>query len=192
MFQSAAIHDRNAAACITNQPSLLQLECGLRHPFATHAEHVGNQFLRHHQICARQAVQAQQQPAAQLLVERMMAVTHRCLRHLRDQRLGIAKQKARDRAESLKLIFHELRFQLEAFARALHDRAAGRGIAAMNNEMPTMPSLPTTAISPESPFSFTYSNETMAEVGKYTIFSVAPASGFVFSFHLGFPVTIHR
>ena len=149
MFQSAAIHDRNATACITNQPSLLQLECGLRHPFATHAEHVGNQFLRHHQICARQAVQAQQQPAAQLLVERMMAVTHRCLRHLRDQRLGIAKQKARDRAESLKLIFHELR-------------------------------LPTTAISPESPFSITYSNETMAEVGKYTFFSVTPGLGFCF------------
>ena len=36
----------------------------------------------------------------------------------------------------------------------------------MNSEMPTMPSLPTTAISAEAPFSITYSSETMAVVGK--------------------------
>ena len=36
----------------------------------------------------------------------------------------------------------------------------------MNSEMPTMPSLPTTAISAEAPSSMTYSKETMAVVGK--------------------------
>ena len=45
-----------------------------------------------------QAVQAQQQPAAQLLVERMVAVAHRRLRHLRDQRLGVAQQQVQHRA----------------------------------------------------------------------------------------------
>ena len=38
----------------------------------------------------------------------------------------------------------------------------------MNSEMPTIPSLPTMAISADSPFSVTYSSETMVVVGKYT------------------------
>jgi hypothetical protein len=36
----------------------------------------------------------------------------------------------------------------------------------MNKEMPTSPSLPTTAISADAPFSVTESNDTMAETGK--------------------------
>ena len=39
-----------------------------------------------------------------------------------------------------------------------------------------MPSLPTTAISAEAPFSITYSSETMAVVGKYTWLSWLPDS----------------
>jgi len=46
----------------------------------------------------------------------------------------------------------------------------------MNNEMPTTPSLPTTAISAEAPFSITYSSETIEVVGKYTWASAPPAS----------------
>jgi hypothetical protein len=38
----------------------------------------------------------------------------------------------------------------------------------MNSEIPSMPSLPTTAISADAPSSMTYSNETMDVVGKYT------------------------
>jgi hypothetical protein len=38
----------------------------------------------------------------------------------------------------------------------------------MNTETPTRPSLPTTAISAESPFAMTYRSETMQVVGKYT------------------------
>ena len=37
----------------------------------------------------------------------------------------------------------------------------------MNNGTPTMPSLPTTAISDDAPLSVTYINETIAVVGKY-------------------------
>src|SRR6202035_1644698 len=40
----------------------------------------------------------------------------------------------------------------------------------------TMPSLPTTAISADAPFSITYSSETIAVVGKYTWVNVAPDS----------------
>jgi hypothetical protein len=46
----------------------------------------------------------------------------------------------------------------------------------MNRDIPTMPSLPTTAISADAPFSMTYSSETMAVVGKYTWVNVAPDS----------------
>ena len=46
----------------------------------------------------------------------------------------------------------------------------------MNSEMPTIPSLPTTAISAEAPSSITYSSETMEVVGKYTWLSVVPDS----------------
>ncbi len=46
----------------------------------------------------------------------------------------------------------------------------------MNSETPTMPSLPTTAISADAPFSITYSNDTIAVVGKYTWLSGLPDS----------------
>ena len=36
----------------------------------------------------------------------------------------------------------------------------------MNSEMPTTPSLPTTAISADAPFSITYSRETIELAGK--------------------------
>jgi hypothetical protein len=46
----------------------------------------------------------------------------------------------------------------------------------MKSEIPTNPSLPTTAISADAPFSITYNRETMAVVGKYTWLSVSPDS----------------
>jgi hypothetical protein len=49
------------------------------------------------ELVGRQAVEAEQQPAAQLLVERVVAVAHRGLRHLRDQRLRVAQQQVQHR-----------------------------------------------------------------------------------------------
>jgi hypothetical protein len=43
--------------------------------------------LGHGQLVARQTVEGQQQPAAELLVDGVVAVAHRGLGHLRDQRL---------------------------------------------------------------------------------------------------------
>jgi hypothetical protein len=40
-----------------------------------------------------EAIERQQQPAAQLLVHRVMAIAHRGLRHLRDQGLRVAQQQ---------------------------------------------------------------------------------------------------
>ena len=46
----------------------------------------------------------------------------------------------------------------------------------MNEAMPTMPSLPTTATSVDEPFSVMYKIDTTAVIGKYTWVSSAPDS----------------
>jgi hypothetical protein len=51
----------------------------------------------------RQAVQAQQQPAAQLLIDRVVPIAHRSLRHLRQQRLRVAQQHVLQRPGALEL-----------------------------------------------------------------------------------------
>ena len=76
-----------------------------------------------------QSIETEQKPSAQLLVQRMVPVAHRRLRHLRDQRLGIAQQQVQHRCP-VELVLDHTRFQAQALAGALHDRAAGRGLAA--------------------------------------------------------------
>jgi hypothetical protein len=49
-----------------------------------------------------------QQPAAQLLVQRMVPVAHRRLRHLGQQRLGVAQQQALHRAGAKELVLQQL------------------------------------------------------------------------------------
>jgi hypothetical protein len=58
---------------------------------ARNAEHVGNELLRHQDLVRLQTIEAEEQPPAQLLVDGVMAVAHRGLRHLRDQRLRTAR-----------------------------------------------------------------------------------------------------
>jgi hypothetical protein len=60
----------------------------------------------------------------------MVPVAHRGLRHLRDQRLRIAKQQVLQRAAALEFIFEHRRAQLVGVTRALHDGAAWRGLTA--------------------------------------------------------------
>src|SRR5579862_2303060 len=88
-FQPLAIEDRDTPSGILNETGSLQLESSLGDAFSPNAEHVGNQFLRHHQFRTLQPVEAQKKPPAKLLIERMMPVAYRGLRHLRDERLGI-------------------------------------------------------------------------------------------------------
>ena len=103
-----------------------------------------------------QPVQAQQQPAAQLLVHRMVAVAYRRLRHLRDQRLRIAQQQVLHRAAAVELLLEHLSPAVDSRRPALCTTARlGVVSPPMNRETPTRPSLPTTAISAEAPFSMT-------------------------------------
>jgi hypothetical protein len=124
-----------------------------------------------------QAVQAQQQPAAQLLVQRVVAVAHRRLRHLRDQRLRVAQQQVHHRAGAVELFLHG---RAQAVARPALCTTARLGVDSppMKSEMPTIPSLPTTAISAEAPSSMTYSSDTMARGGKVHVAAACPPDSY--------------
>src|ERR1700738_2187279 len=60
----------------------------------------------------------------------MMPVAYRRLRHLGDERLGVAQQKMHGRSETPELILEQFGLEPESVPRALHHRAAGRGLAA--------------------------------------------------------------
>jgi hypothetical protein len=49
-FQSGSIKYGNVTAAVLNQPRSLQLASGLGDAFATHAQHMRNQFMRHRQL----------------------------------------------------------------------------------------------------------------------------------------------
>ena len=84
----------------------------------------------HHQLIARQAIQAEQQPAAELLVHRVVAVAHRCLAHLGDQRLGEAQHQVHHRDRALELGLDGISAQSVTHACALHHGLVRRGTAA--------------------------------------------------------------
>ena len=130
MFQALGVQHGNVPAQITDQTGGLQLESRFCHALAAHAEHVGDQFMRHHELVALQAVEAHQQPATELPVQGVEPVAHRRLRHLCDQRLGVAQQKAHQRAGSGELRLYHRRRQHKTTARAKHHGAAGRRPAA--------------------------------------------------------------
>src|ERR1700676_4042779 len=92
-LQTRAIEHADPASLVTDQPGVLQLPGGFGDAFAAHAQHVGDQFLGHGEFVRLQAIETEQQPPAQLLVDRMMPIAYRRLRHLDDQRLGVAQQK---------------------------------------------------------------------------------------------------
>src|ERR1700676_2047953 len=129
-LQARAIEHRDLASPVTDQPGVLQLPGGFGDAFTTHAEHVGDQFLGHGEFVRLQTIETQQQPPAQLLVDRMMPIAYRRLRHLGDQRLGVAQQEVHRRTETPELILEQFGLEPESVPGALHHRAAGRGLAA--------------------------------------------------------------
>jgi len=112
-------------------------------------------FLRHDELVGRQAIEGQQATTAQLLVHRVMPVAHGGLRHLGDQGLRVAQQSQLQSAIAVELVLEPLTDEPVRVAGALHDRPAWRGLAPMKSAMPITPSLPTTEISAEAPFSST-------------------------------------
>jgi hypothetical protein len=56
----------------------------------------------------------------------MMPIAYRRLRHLGDQRLGVAQQEVHRRTETPELILEQIGLEPEGVPRALHHRAAER------------------------------------------------------------------
>ena len=93
LFEQRPVEHRDLSAVVLDNTEVLQLASGLGHTLAAYPKHVGDQLLGHNQAIARQPVQRQQQSAAQLLVDRVVAVTNRRLGHLRNQCLGITQHQ---------------------------------------------------------------------------------------------------
>jgi len=86
--------------------------------------------------------------------------------HLRQQGLRVAEQNVLELPGPHEFPFELLTSQTIGMSRALDDAAARVVSPHMNSAPPTMPSLPTTAISADEPSSTTNSNETIEVVGK--------------------------
>jgi hypothetical protein len=97
-FEPAAVDNRDEAAGILDDAALLELAGGLRDPLPAHAQHGGNEFLRHLNLVFGQAVEAVQQPATELLLDGVMQIADRRLLHLRDQGMGEFKHEQLEHA----------------------------------------------------------------------------------------------
>jgi hypothetical protein len=80
-------------ADVVDQARRAQPRCRLGHTLSAHAEHVAEGLLRHGQMVVRQTIHGQEQPAAELLIDGMMAVAYRRLGDLRDQCLREAQHQ---------------------------------------------------------------------------------------------------
>src|ERR1700687_697449 len=124
------VQHRNMSAVVMNDAELLHFPGRFGDALTTHAEHVSDQFLGHRQFVGRQAVQGQQQPTAQLLVYRVMAVADCSLGHLREQRLRVTQQQNLHLTVAMKLVLEFLAEQPVSITGALYDRAVRGRFAA--------------------------------------------------------------
>jgi nitrogen-specific signal transduction histidine kinase len=136
LFELRSVEHGDFSPRITNDAQLLQLAGRLGDAFAAHAEHVRDELLRHLQLIARETIERQQQPAAQLLFERVMPVADRGLRHLRNERLGVTQQDVEHFAVAIEFLLEPVAGQAIGVAGALHDGAARRGLAAHEQRDP--------------------------------------------------------
>jgi hypothetical protein len=81
-LEFGAIEHADVSAFVFDNPESVQFSGGFGHALAAHPEHVGDEFLGHVHLVTGQTVQRHEQPAAQLLVNGVMAVAHGRLRHL--------------------------------------------------------------------------------------------------------------
>ena len=133
---------RDLPTAVADHTESLQLARGLRDAFAAHPQHVGDQFLGHFQLVRRQPVEREQQPAAKLLVDGMVSITHRGLGHLRNQRLRVAKEQVLQTAVAIKFFLDPLARQSICEPGALNDGRVRRRLAAHEKRDADRASLP--------------------------------------------------
>jgi hypothetical protein len=77
---------------VTDRPALLQTSCRRRNALPANPEEIRDLFLRSFEVARRDAIESQQQPATQLLIEGMMAIADRQHSRLSEQRLCVAQE----------------------------------------------------------------------------------------------------
>jgi hypothetical protein len=82
----------------------LQLAGRLRYAFPADTHEIGDLFLGDRQIARWLPIQEHEQPAAQLLVDRVVPIARDCLRHLRNIRLCISQKHTQHRAAPFALL----------------------------------------------------------------------------------------
>ena len=73
-FQAGSVQYLDAPAHVSDQSIFLQALSSMGNAFSAHTQHVGDQLLCHHQLIRRHPVMAQEQPAAELLLQRVQTV----------------------------------------------------------------------------------------------------------------------
>ena len=104
-FELGPVQYLDGSSLVRNDPHFLQFQRRMGHALATHTEHVRNEFLRHGQVVVRQTVHGQQQPAAKLLVDAVVAVAYGGLGDLCDQRLRVAQHQHQQLTVPLEFLF---------------------------------------------------------------------------------------
>lgn len=75
-FQPLPVNYCYRSPIVCNQFFRCKFSGSQRYAFAPHAEHIGNEVVRHHQLIRMKAVVAQKQPPAKLLFDRMQTVAN--------------------------------------------------------------------------------------------------------------------
>jgi hypothetical protein len=82
-LQTCSFEHGYLAARATNEVGIPGLPRCLCNNIPAHAKHVRDELPSHRQLISGESIQAQQQPRAQLLVDEVVAIANRRLRHLR-------------------------------------------------------------------------------------------------------------
>ena len=117
------IQDADLAAAVFDQVLPLEVRCRFGHAFPAHAEHVGEELVRHAEFRRAHPVARHQQPAREARADDVEAVAGRGLGNLRHQRVDIAVQPALQRRRAAQRAQEPGLAQLQRGSAALHERA---------------------------------------------------------------------
>lgn len=118
LLKSGTIDHRYKPPGVTNHAHMLKVQRALCDPAAPDRQQCGDLFVRHRQIIAFGSVQAEQQPATQLLPQRMPPGANCSLRNLHQHSLGEPEQHCQDGRLPMTFILQEFRIESEAPPRA--------------------------------------------------------------------------
>lgn len=120
----APVHQADRAAAVADRARLLPPPRGLGDAFAQHAQQGRERFVRRQQRRVAGAVEAQQQPAHQLPLDRVVPAADRGLRHLAQQPAHVAHHHLLERGVLAEFALRDIGAQQPRGAGGLHRHAA--------------------------------------------------------------------